>query len=95
VRNDGALLVEARYLIKSNDGVLVSVVNRGLRTARSDVMEKLARGEQMPASDYYFRTTPWFEAPVGSQYEFLNKFVFVATAEREPDAAVVHFYRVL
>jgi hypothetical protein len=95
LRNDGVLLVEARYMIQSDDGVLISVLNRGLRAANPEVMEKLGRGEQVPAGDYYFRTTPSFEAPMGSQYEFLNRFVFVATAEREPDAAVVHFFRIL
>jgi hypothetical protein len=95
VRYDGVLVVEARYLIRSDDGVLVAVINRGLRDGPPAVMSRLARGEKLAASEYYFRTAAQFEAPMGSVYEGLNKALFVATAEREPDAVIVHFFRVL
>jgi hypothetical protein len=58
-------------------------------------MGRLLRGAHVSPSEYYFRTVAQFEAPVGSRYEYLNKFIFVATAEREANAAIVHFYRVL
>jgi hypothetical protein len=95
VRSDGVISLEARYVIQTNDDVLVSVVNRGLRVASPEVMRRLLRGEHVSPSEYYFRTVAQFEAPVGSRYEYLNKFIFVATAERDANAAIVHFYRVL
>jgi len=95
VRSDGALNAEARYILETEDGVLVSVYNRGVRHAAPDVMAKLHRGEAVPASSYYFRTSATFEAPVGSAHEWVNRTLFIATAEREPSTAIIHFFRVL
>jgi hypothetical protein len=36
-----------------------------------------------------------FEAPIGSEYEWMNRAMFVGKAEREPDMVTVHFFRVL
>jgi hypothetical protein len=94
VRTDGVLAVDAQYVIQTDDGVTVMVFNRGLRLGPTEVMAKLARGEKVAPSEYYFRTAAQFEAPLGSRYEWLNQAIFVATAERNRDEAVVHFYRV-
>jgi hypothetical protein len=58
-------------------------------------MARLTRGELVAPTDYYFRTAATFEAPVGSAHEWLNRTLFVATAEREPNTAIIHFFRVL
>jgi len=94
VRPDGVLVVEARYTLQTSDSVLIMVTNRGLRRAAQAVMERLGRGEPVDPSEYYFRTTAEFEAPLGSKYEWLNQTVFVGVAERRPDAAIIRFYRV-
>ena len=93
VRPDGVLAVEARYTLQTSDSVLIMVTNRGLRRAPQAVMERLGRGEPVQPSEYYFRTTAEFEAPIGSKYEWLNQSVFVGIAERRPDAAIIRFYR--
>jgi hypothetical protein len=49
----------------------------------------------VPPASYYFRTSATFEAPVGSPHEWVNRTLFVATAEREPSTAIIHFFRVL
>jgi hypothetical protein len=95
VRSDGALNAEARYILETDDGVRISVNNRGVRHAPPDVMAKLNNGELVPATSYYFRTSATFEAPVGSAHEWVNRTLFLATAEREPSTAVIHFFRVL
>jgi hypothetical protein len=95
VRADGTLLAEARYTLEAPDGVLIGVTNRGLRHAAPDIMAKLAAGETVPPGSYYFRTSAFFEAPLASAHNWVNRTVFVATAEREPDTAVIHFYRLL
>jgi hypothetical protein len=95
VRADGVLNVEARYTIETSDGVLIACTNRGIRHASADIMAKLMRGEPVPIGSYYFRTTAQFEAPVGSSYEWMNRAMFSGKAEREPNAAIVHFFRVL
>jgi hypothetical protein len=87
--------VEARYFIRTHDAVLIAVFNRGFRRAEPDVMQRLANGEAVPPDQYYFRTTPRFEAPIDSPHAWLNESLFVAAAERERSAAVIHFHRIL
>jgi hypothetical protein len=94
VRPDGVLVVEARYTLETSDEVLIMVTNRGIRRASPAVTERLGRGEPVDPSEYYFRTTPEFEAPIGSNYEWLNQSMFIGVAERHPDAAIIRFYRV-
>ena len=95
VRADGALNVEARYILETADRVLIAVNNRGIRRAAPDIMAKLTRGEPVPPNAYYFRTSATFEAPLGSPHEWVNRTIFVATAEREPSTAIIHFFRLL
>jgi hypothetical protein len=94
LRPDGVLVVEARYALETSDSVLIMVTNRGIRRGPQAVMDRLSRGEPVDPSEYYFRTTPEFEAPIGSNYEWLNQSVFVGVAERRLDAAIIRFYRV-
>jgi hypothetical protein len=94
-RADGVLEVDARYVIRTTDAVRIGVVNRGLRTASPEIMQRLARSESVDPSQYYFRTSPRLEAPVDSDYNWVNQCLFVGIAERLPTAAIIHFYRVL
>jgi Protein of unknown function (DUF3237) len=94
VRSDDVIVLEARYMIQADDGTLLSVVNRGYRHSTPDIMARLADGEPVNPKDYYFRTAAQLEAPIGSRYERFNRLLFVGTAERTADAAIVHFYRI-
>jgi hypothetical protein len=95
VHADNVLAVEARYIIRTADEVNVSVVNRGIRHGPPDVIARLAAGGHVDAGEYYFRTAAQFEAPLGSSAEWLNKSIFIGTAERQVEAVIVHFFRVL
>ncbi|MHA4868883.1 DUF3237 domain-containing protein [Duganella sp. PWIR1] len=94
VRPDGVLEVLAKYTLKTDDGTLIMVDNRGVRHASQEVMARLSKGEIVSGEEYYFRTCAQFEAPIGSKYEWLNRAVFVGVAERHPDAAVIRFYKI-
>jgi hypothetical protein len=95
VRPDGVLQIEAKYTLESNDGVLVMVTNRGMRHGPPAVIEKLARGEPVEPSEYYFRTSAEFEAPTAGKYAWMNRAVFIGVAERSANAALVRFFEVL
>lgn len=95
IRSDGVLVLEAKYMLRTDDGVLISVVNRGLRRGSATVMARLMKGEYVRRENYYFRTVAQFDAPLDSPYAELNNYIFVGTAEREPATAIVHFYRLL
>jgi hypothetical protein len=56
-------------------------------------MQRLAAGEPVDGSEYYFRATPSFDAPAGP-YEWLNRGIFVCTGLRYPDAVKLWLWRV-
>jgi len=95
VRTDRVFELEASYRIRTADGVEIDVLNRGLRHGSAAVMTRLAQGEQVSPAEYYSRTTPRFKAPSGSPYEWLNRTVFIASADRLADLVIVHFHQVL
>lgn len=89
----GLTSIEARYFLKTTDGTVIEVTNPGVRTAAPEVIEKLAKGEAVDPSAYYFRTTPRFSVKPGA-YEWLRRKVFVARGIRKPDGVVIDFYAV-
>ncbi len=64
----GRTEVEAIYSIKTDDGVNIHVRNRGLICTGKD---------ENGNPQFYFRTTPQFEAPFDSKYAWLNNAIFV------------------
>jgi len=92
--SDDVLEIEAKYTLETHDGVRIMVTNRGLRRGPKDVIDRLARGESVDPSLYYFRTTAQFEAPSDGPYAWLNQSIFVGVAERQADAAIIRFYEV-
>lgn len=64
----GRTEVEAIYSIKTDDGENIHVRNRGLICTGKD---------ENGNPQFYFRTTPQFEAPFDSKYAWLNNAIFV------------------
>lgn len=91
IRPGGLTIVEARYFLKAADGTVIGVTNPGLRTATAEVVERLAKGEDVDPSLYYFRTTPSFAVTAGP-HEWLHRKVFVARGIRKPDHVVIDYY---
>jgi hypothetical protein len=88
---DGTALLEARYTLRTRDGALVYVRNRGVRSGRPDVLARLARGEVVDPASYYFRTRPEFETGA-PQYAWLNDVLAVCSAVRAANAVTLDFY---
>jgi hypothetical protein len=93
LRPDGVMIVEAQYLLRTDDDVIIQVNNRGMRHGPEAVMRRLAAGEVVAAADYYFRATPRLSAPAG-RYEWLNRRIFLCGGARYPDAVALWFYEV-
>jgi hypothetical protein len=87
----GLTEVWAKYQIKAKDGTVIGVTNSGVRTASPDVIERLAKGEDVDPSLYYFRTTTSFDVKAGP-HEWLRRHAFVARGIRKPDHVVIDFY---
>lgn len=94
IRSDGVAELEARYVLKTDDGSLITVVNKGLRHGPPEVMKRLAKGEEVDPSEYYFRAIPEFEV-AAKKYDWLNKSIFISTGIRKPDAVIIKVWRVL
>jgi Protein of unknown function (DUF3237) len=92
VIHDGGLTwVEAHYFLKAEDGTVIAVTNPGLRTAAPEVIDQLARGENVDPQLYYFRTTPSFSVTAG-RHDWLRRKVFVARGIRRPDHVMIDYY---
>ena len=94
VRADDVTVVEARYLLRTDDDVLIEVHNRGLRHGPDETMRRLAAGEHVDPSEYYFRATPALSAPAG-KYEWVNRSLFLCTGARYATAITLWVYEVL
>ena len=77
-RTDGVSEVEARYVLKTDDDVLITIINKGLRYGTPDAMQKIANGELASSSEYYFRCAPVFETVAG-KYDWLNGISLLRT----------------
>jgi hypothetical protein len=93
VRADGIAEIEARYVLKTDDGELITIINTGLRHGPAAVMEHLAKGEYVAPEHYYFRSVPVFETS-SEKYHWLMTYVFVASGVRKPDEVVINVYKV-
>ena len=93
-RNDGSLLLDVRLTLQTDDGELVHMRYRGIRNGSKPVLERLARGEKVNPSEYYFRTTPYFETG-SQQYAWLNNIVCVGVGERVPTGPRYTVYEIL
>ena len=94
VTANGAMILEARYTIRTPKSSLIYVCNKGVRHSSPEVMARLARGEAVDASEYYCRTTPTFETG-DPELSWLNTLIAVGSVVRTPDAVLVEFYEVL
>jgi hypothetical protein len=94
VRDDGAIELDARYAIKEARGGIVQVVSQGMRHGSPEVLARLARGENVPPGQYFFRTIMRFETGA-SELAFLNKTIAVATAERKARQVELQAWRLL
>ncbi len=93
IRADGVAWLDARYTLQTGDGALIYVNNRGYRHGPKEVLERLARGEDVDPALYYMRTTPWFETAAPA-YAWLNRIVCVGTGARRADCVELEFFEV-
>jgi uncharacterized protein DUF3237 len=84
---DGVLEQDVRLTLKTDDGAFIYVRYAGMRHGPPEVMARLARGEVVDSSEYYFRVAPMFETGA-KRYTWLNNILAVGVGERVPPNAV-------
>ena len=90
---DGTALANIRYTLQTDDGHLLYVQSRGVRHGSADVLARLARGENVGASEYTFRTSTQIETAAPA-LDWLNKGVFISVGARRPGAVIYETYLV-
>ncbi len=93
IASGGLTEVWARYSLKAKDGTIIAITNTGVRTATPEVIERLAKGEDVDPSLYYFRTAASFDVRKGP-HEWLKRTLFIARGIRKPDSVIIDFYEV-
>jgi hypothetical protein len=92
-RSDGVTVADAIYALKTDDGVIIQIRNKGLRHGPPDVMARLAAGDAVDPAEYYFRTVPEFIAPAG-KYDWMNKSIFICSGARYATGIKLWVWRV-
>jgi len=92
LRADGVLDIGAHYVIRTDDGALVEVRSDGMRHGPPDVMARLARGENVPRDEYFFRTVMRFTTGAPA-WAHLNKVIAIACGLREARVVRLDVYR--
>ena len=79
--------LEAIYCIKTDDGVVIHVRNRGIIWSGKD-----AQGNP----SFYFKAAPQFEAPADSKYAWLNNSLFLCAPDftQQFQGIVLNIWRV-
>jgi hypothetical protein len=93
VAEDGTTVVDTRYLLRLADGALAYLRTRGFRHGPPEVLARIADGELVDPSLYYFRVSMAFET-ASTDFAWLNRTLAVGSALRRADAVVYDAYQV-
>lgn len=91
VRPDGDTELYARYLMKTDDGTVLQILNKAL-------IHVPAQGEE---GGFYVKSVIDIEAPLESSYDYLNHAIFLGTLEmpqlkpNEEPYVIIGVYKVL
>ena len=94
VRNDGAVTLDVRLVLKAADGALIAMTYQGIRHGPPELLARVDRGEPVDPADYYFRINPRFET-AAPQYAWLNRILAIGTGYRVPEGPVYGVFEVL
>jgi len=90
---DGTALGDIRYTLLTDQGDALYVRSQGVRHGSSEVLARLARGEDVEASEYVFRTSTQIETAT-SDLDWLNKGVFISVGGRQSGGVIYEVYLV-
>jgi hypothetical protein len=90
---DGTALGDIRYTLQTDTGELLYVQSRGVRHGSAEVLARLARGEDVDASEYTFRTSTQIETAAPA-LDWLNKGIFISVGGRQATGVIYETYLV-
>jgi hypothetical protein len=78
---DGTLLLDAKLPLQTDDGAMIILSFRGVRSVAPEVQVRMNAGEAVDPSEYYFRIAAQFYT-TAPRYEWLNRIVAVGAGQR-------------
>ncbi|MFT4082872.1 MAG: DUF3237 domain-containing protein [Nocardioides sp.] len=91
-RSDDVTELDARYLVRAEDGAVIDILNRGFWVASPEVEAELEAGREVDPSRYYYRTQPVFRTDAPA-HAWLTRTVFVGLAhDGGPDRVRIEFF---
>jgi hypothetical protein len=91
---DGAWMLNVRIVLKTDDGATICMPYQGMRHGPKEVLDRIAKGEVVKATDYYLRIAGTFETSA-PKYDFLNGLIAVGIGHRLPEGPVYQVFEVL
>ncbi len=89
----GLAELDTRYAFRTDDGAVIEIQNFGYRHGPSDVMQKVAAGEDVDPSHYYMRTHARLETG-HPDYQWVNNTLFVGVGGRLKSSVMLSLYAV-
>ena len=94
VRGDGAVTLDVRLVLKTDDNAMIGMIYQGIRHGPAEVMARIDRGQAVDPTSYYFRTTSSFETSA-PKYDWLNRLMAVGVGHRLADGPIYSLFELL
>jgi hypothetical protein len=94
LRSDGTTTLNVRLVMETDDGAMIGMTYLGMRHGPKEVLDRIARGENVNPSEYYMRATPYYETS-SEKYGWLNRIVSVAYGHRMAGGAIYQVFEVM
>lgn len=94
IRPDGVLVLDVRLALCTDEDEIIYLTYTGRRGGSPEIIERISRGEIVPAGSDYYRIAASFEAPLG-RIQWLNDIIAVGTGARTTDAVTYDLFEVI
>ena len=93
VFDSGLAELDTRYAMETHDGALIEIRNYGFRHGPKEVLEAVARGEDISPDAYYMRTHARLETG-DERYNWVNQTLFLGVGARKQTSVLVRLYAI-
>jgi hypothetical protein len=94
VRGDGAVTLDVRLVLKTNDEAMIGMTYHGIRHGSPDILARIDRGETVDPATYYFRIAPFFET-AAPKYDWLNRLIAIGIGHRTAEGPIYSLFELL
>jgi len=91
--SDGAVHIDARIVLQTDAEELIGMTYRGIRCGPPEVLARLAKGEPVDPSDYYFRISATFVTSAPALL-WLNLLIAVGAGHRLADGPIYNLFEI-